>query len=654
MVLEHRSRTPTHRERGDHRGLPVHGPSHTRAGTLSHDGVGPQLGLGAVRARGRPHLNRASNSSKGARAGGTIASSRGQWRLESNHNARRRRAPERVVGCVIFRSTYSSNASESRRPRFRFARERRTEVGLQGSLTPSSMPGRRGARTGGNLINRKVRRSSRGDGRGGCRVTLGAVVVLGATLALLLAAGVPTLALTKANGSRRSDWWVRPNYRCTGVNVRRGANIQAKIDAHPEGTTFCIHEGVYRLVAPLTPKNGDRFIGQGRAVLSGAQVLSSFTRSGSYWLATGQTQESTPAGVCVDGYTGCQYNEDVYIDNVPLRQVTSQSELGPGRFYFDYGADTIYLADDPAGHRVEATIATRTFLRGPRRVQVKGLRIEKFSNPAQDSCAGGSRSGLFAGNEVRFCHGIGVGAYDYEVVKNNWIHHMGEMGVSAPLSTGAVFENNEIAHNNTMGFDPSWEGGGSKFTSTTHLTVTGNYVHHNVGGGLWTDIDNIHTLYARNIVERNSSDGIVHEISYEAVIRNNIIRRNGDPAPGVGWGAGILVAASPDVTIRGNLLTGNKAGILLLAQDRGSGAHGLHILMNNYVHHNTVRMPRTNGLLLDGVSDLSYYESRGNRFQYNTYYLRSNPTPFYWMNAYVGRKRWVGYGQDTKGTFIRS
>src|SRR5688572_14234981 len=143
--------------------------------------------------------------------------------------------------------------------------------------------------------NRQARQASQSCAEG--RHVLGAIIrtllVLGATLALL-AGSVPTLAQAAPGNSRRSGWWVRPTYKCAGVHIKPGTNIQAKIDAHPEKTTFCINKGVHRLVAPLLPKSGDRFIGQGRAILSGARVLRSFTRSGSYWLATGQTQESAP------------------------------------------------------------------------------------------------------------------------------------------------------------------------------------------------------------------------------------------------------------------------------------------------------------------------------------------------------------------------
>ena len=34
----------------------------------------------------------------------------------------------------------------------------------------------------------------------------------------------------------------------------------------------------------------------------------------------------------------------------------SAAEVGPGKFYFDYDAATIYIGDDPAGHKVECSV----------------------------------------------------------------------------------------------------------------------------------------------------------------------------------------------------------------------------------------------------------------------------------------------------------
>jgi hypothetical protein len=103
---------------------------------------------------------------------------------------------------------------------------------------------------------------------------------------------------------------------------------------------------------------------------------------------------------------------------------------------------------------------------------------------------------------------------------------------------GVLIEGNEIAFGNwRFASDPGFESGGTKFVKTDSLIVRNNYVHDNGGPGIWTDIDNVHVLIENNRVEANAREGIVHEIGYSAVIRNNSVTGNGtgDPYRGQGW-----------------------------------------------------------------------------------------------------------------------
>lgn len=86
--------------------------------------------------------------------------------------------------------------------------------------------------------------------------------------------------------------------------------------------------------------------------------------------------------------------------------------------------------------------------------------------------------------------------------------------------SGVLVEDNEIAHNNTQGFDVGWEACGSKWWDTTDLTVRGNYSHDNAGLGLWTDFNNYRTVHEGNVVADNANGGIFHEISYDATTIN--------------------------------------------------------------------------------------------------------------------------------------
>jgi len=81
----------------------------------------------------------------------------------------------------------------------------------------------------------------------------------------------------------------------------------------------------------------------------------------------------------------------------------------------------------------------------------------------------------------------------------NYIHHNSQIGIDSnniSTSTGKniVVDFNEIAYNDyRRDFDPGWEAGGTKFWATSNLKVTNNYVHDNIGAGLWSDTDNINT-----------------------------------------------------------------------------------------------------------------------------------------------------------------
>ena len=212
---------------------------------------------------------------------------------------------------------------------------------------------------------------------------------------------------------------------------------------------------------------------------------------------------------------------------------------------------------------------------------------------------------------------------------------------------------NEIAYNNTAGYSAYWEAGGTKFAGTERLIVRSNNAHHNYGKGLWTDIDNLHTLYDGNIVKDNEHQGILHEISYDAVIRNNVLERNGfKNARGLA-GGGIAVSSSPNVEIYGNILSGNADGIGCYQEARGSGAYGPYEISNLYVHDNVVRLTTGMTGLAQSVGDVSYYRSRNNRFVRNTYYLGTNAQYFWWEGGPRTEAQWKAYGQDVSGTFVR-
>jgi parallel beta-helix repeat protein len=265
---------------------------------------------------------------------------------------------------------------------------------------------------------------------------------------------------------------------------------------------------------------------------------------------------------------------------------------------------------------------------------------------------------ILDGNEIRWNHGTGVAVGSGWKVLRNKIHHNGQLGIVAGGGRSNILvDNNEIAYNNTAGYDPFWEAGGGKFMKTTALTVSNNYVHHNTGTGLWTDTAYPTTVYEYNRVTDNSYGGIYHEVSYDAKIRYNTCERNGLAKSGALRYGGISVDNSPNVEVYGNKISNNHDGIGGRQVSHGAQPepYGPLQLKSFYVHDNTVTMSQSGGYngVVQYVGDNSYYTSKGNRFVKNTYYLTGTTMYFHWQGSPRTDSQWRGYGEDTGGTFNR-
>jgi hypothetical protein len=150
--------------------------------------------------------------------------------------------------------------------------------------------------------------------------------------------------------------------------------------------------------------------------------------------------------------------------------------------------------------------------------------------------------------------GAGVFLGTDNVVAYNCLKDNGQYGFSmfrTPIVGDSAIKNitldrNEIAGNNTDDWESEIEGcgctGGGKFWDVEGATVTNNWVHDNKSTGLWADTNNIDFLFEGNYIEQNDGEGIWYEISYNATIRNNVIRRNA-------WVSGQNNTGSPGASI---------------------------------------------------------------------------------------------------------
>ncbi|MGH8873648.1 MAG: right-handed parallel beta-helix repeat-containing protein [Acidimicrobiia bacterium] len=299
-------------------------------------------------------------------------------------------------------------------------------------------------------------------------------------------------------------------------------------------------------------------------------------------------------------------------------------------------------------------VAQHAFKSGASRVTIRGLIIQNYATPYRDGAIAwspGATGWTVEGNEVQHnqASGIRVGP-GWEVVSNR-IHHNGQYGINGS-GDGVLIAWNEIAFNNTCRCNPGAEGG-TKFVLTRGLQVRGNHVHDNHGVGLWTDINNTGTVYEGNLVVENSGAGIKVEVSYQTVVRLNVVEGNGFGERGRVRGAGILVNTSPSVEVHDNVVSGNRSAIVGFHQDRsGTPAeprYGEWALDDLWAHDNTIVRSGYVGVVTN-TDDPVF--SWSNRFDRNAYRADAHSRSFEWQGALLRFEDWQAAGQDAGSTWV--
>jgi len=386
------------------------------------------------------------------------------------------------------------------------------------------------------------------------------------------------------------------------VDIFPGTNIQNYVNLYGGTTTFCLKAGTHSITSPITPKTGNTFVGEYGAVLDGTGWT---TSDPSY------TQAAFRA-----------HNQD--IDSVTIRNLVIRNMPQRGIHTYSSGS---------------CANGTCTF-----------------------STAGADRWTVEY-NEIH--HNLtGLTASNGMMVRNNYIHHnvgpdpyssndrLRGGGFESLLAQGVVFDHNEISYNGQM----------QKVASLSPNTIfRNNFVHHNLGNGVWYDGENPGSLIENNIVEDNVGMGIFYEVSGQGVIRNNAIRRNTDN--------GILIATSHSVDIYGNTLADNFRAINFFVNCAAvnspyGGEIGEEIYMQDVsAHDNTITVGTRSGAWAnaltsyscDASSLLPYTNGSKNlTFTHNTYYVPSL-TAWYWVWGAAAEywSQWQALGQDTTGTVIK-
>ncbi|MHC0429163.1 right-handed parallel beta-helix repeat-containing protein [Streptomyces sp. O3] len=171
-------------------------------------------------------------------------------------------------------------------------------------------------------------------------------------------------------------------------------------------------------------------------------------------------------------------------------------------------------------------------------VTIRHLTVQGFVAPHNEGVVNHDSADGWVIEHATIQHNAGAGlmAGARQRVRASCLRGNGQYGVNAYKAkadgriTGLVLEGNEITGNNTDDWERRRPGcgctGGVKFWAVDGADVRGNWVHDNRGTGLWADTNNNDFRIEGNVIEANDGAALIYETSYNAVIRENTIRRN--------------------------------------------------------------------------------------------------------------------------------
>ena len=332
----------------------------------------------------------------------------------------------------------------------------------------------------------------------------------------VIATQTPTSTIY-VDGQKGSD--VTSNLTLAGTATSPLQTIQAAINlantrnAQNIPTTIMVNPGVYResinigpaaTAAPLVISAST----VGSTIISGSDVLTGWQpvtgHSGTYWHSWTYNFGycAIPSGWPTSIAPIARRTEMVFVNNVPLTQVLSESQLRPGTFFVDEATNQM-LITPPSGTsvstaKIEAAVRPQIFsVSGRSYVTVKNMVFQHAN-----SCINKPAATIQGSSHVLVDHvqalwnnwgGLQVAGDSYVTVQNSIASHNGGVGFMGDKDVSTTFSYDESDFNNwrgAMGAFYNWGMGGTKFFQMHTATVQDFYAYGNQAQGLWFDTDN--------------------------------------------------------------------------------------------------------------------------------------------------------------------
>ena len=378
------------------------------------------------------------------------------------------------------------------------------------------------------------------------------------------------------------------------VVVKETDNIAKLVNNAQEGTEFLFPDFVYRNFDVLRPK--DRTVLR-NLKLNGSKIITGWLKESGYWISPEPATIVEKAsieflrndGKNTGGYDRANWNLALFRDDLPLRHVSSITELDNGSWYFEEGSKTIWIYFDPKDHLIELTQKSKFIESSANEVVLDSCYFEKSATKPQSKAIinyGGSWhivSSVFAkhaGCALRISNGTFLD--DCKFINN------GQMGAGfgSAIITDVIIKNCYFGYNNFQRVNEFWEACGIKVSKTENIVIDNSIFEFNIGNGLWFDIDNKSSVIQKNKFYYNDRNGLYNEIGQSALVSNNVAVGNGNSEFYNSSEAQMRITLNQDVIYKNNILvTENEKewGFLIEDKNRGSWKTENIRYENNYI-----------------------------------------------------------------------
>ena len=355
--------------------------------------------------------------------------------------------------------------------------------------------------------------------------------------------------------------------------------IQRGVALAPQGGFVVVRGGTYHESVVISGKTVTVQNYPGEAVwLDGSQTVSGWVSDGGDWRHDGWTTRfdhsptytrgapdlAAPGWRFVNpGYPMAAHPDQLWVDDVAMRQVASRSLVVPGTFFLDESTSRLYLGSNPSGRSVRgATLIKALTVRGAGST-IRGIGIRRYSPSvfhiaAVTLEAPGIRMENCVVSDIATT-GVGVLAAR-NVLKKLTVERSGMLGIHVRFGDGILFDLVRSVRNNVEHFNSAPVSGGAKLGATRVVRVYGSNFSGNYGPGLWEDLSVYDTAIRQSTFSDNSGDGIFLEISAKAVVGDTVISNNGRD--------GIRVNNTSYVKIWNNTIVGNARPVNLVQDSR--------------------------------------------------------------------------------------